>query len=74
MQILVNNASGWMGDTFAPQATDRFGRAKNPVTARIMDQVLAVDARAAALLIAEFARRHIARQWPVGPHRRPHIG
>ena len=65
VQILVNNASGWVGDTFAPQATDRFGRSQNVVTARTIDQVLAVDARAAALLIAEFARRHIARrgQW-----------
>jgi 3-oxoacyl-[acyl-carrier protein] reductase len=65
VQILVNNASGWIGDSFVPEATDRFGRAKNPVTARSVDQVLSVDARAAALLIAEFARRHVARhaQW-----------
>ena len=65
VQILVNNASGWVGDTFAPQATDRFGRSQNAVTARTIDQVIAVDARAAALLIAEFARRHVARrgQW-----------
>jgi 3-oxoacyl-[acyl-carrier protein] reductase len=65
VQILVNNASGWVGDTFAPQATDRFGRSQNTVSPRTIDQVLAVDARAAALLIAEFARRHIARggQW-----------
>ena len=61
VQILVNNASGWVGDTFAPQATDRFGRRQNAVTPRTIDQVIAVDARAAALLIAEFARRHIAR-------------
>ncbi|HEX4161891.1 MAG TPA: SDR family oxidoreductase [Acidimicrobiales bacterium] len=65
VQILVNNASGWVGDSFAPQATDRFGRSQNAVSAHTIDQVLAVDARAAALLIAEFARRHIARrgQW-----------
>jgi 3-oxoacyl-[acyl-carrier protein] reductase len=62
VQILVNNASGWNGDTFVPQATDRFGRAQSPVTAHMLDQVFAVDARAAALLIAEFARRHVARQ------------
>ncbi len=60
--ILVNNASGWIGDSFAPEAPDRFGRTKNPVTARTVDQVLSVDARAAALLIAEYARRHLARQ------------
>lgn len=66
VQILVNNASGWIGDTFGAQQTaDRFGRSQNAVTARTIDQVLAVDAKAAALLIAEFARRHIARrgQW-----------
>jgi 3-oxoacyl-[acyl-carrier protein] reductase len=62
VQILVNNASGWTPDTFVPGAADRFGRAQAPVTPRSLDQVLAVDARAAALLIAEFARRHIARQ------------
>jgi 3-oxoacyl-[acyl-carrier protein] reductase len=62
VQILVNNASGWVGDTFAPQATDRFGRSQSAVSARTIDQVLAIDARAAALLIAEFARRHIARR------------
>jgi 3-oxoacyl-[acyl-carrier protein] reductase len=61
VRILVNNASGWLGDTFAPRATDRFGRRQNAVTARTIDQVIAIDARAAALLIAEFARRHIAR-------------
>ena len=61
VNILVNNASGWVADTFVPAATDRFGRAQTPVSARTIDQVLGVDARAAALLIAEFARRHVAR-------------
>jgi 3-oxoacyl-[acyl-carrier protein] reductase len=65
VQILVNNASGWTADTFVPAASDRFGRAQNALVARTLDQVFAVDARAAALLIAEFARRHVARhgQW-----------
>ena len=62
VQILVNNASGWIADTFVPAATDRFGRAQTPLTPRTLDQVLSVDARAAALLIAEFARRHVERQ------------
>jgi 3-oxoacyl-[acyl-carrier protein] reductase len=26
VQILVNNASGWMADTFVPAASNRFGR------------------------------------------------
>jgi 3-oxoacyl-[acyl-carrier protein] reductase len=59
--ILVNNASGWVGDTFVPAATNRFGLAQSPVTAPTIDQVFGVDARAAALLIAEFARRHVTR-------------
>jgi 3-oxoacyl-[acyl-carrier protein] reductase len=59
--ILVNNASGWVGDTFVPAATNRFGLAQTTVRAQTIDQVLAVDARAAALLIAEFAGRHVAR-------------
>ena len=61
VQILVNNASGWIADTFLPAATDRFGRSQAPVCPSTLDRVLAVDARAAALLIAEFARRHVAR-------------
>ncbi len=65
VQILVNNASGWTADTFVPAATDRFGRAQALVSPRTLDQVFGVDARAAGLLIAEFARRHVARhaQW-----------
>jgi 3-oxoacyl-[acyl-carrier protein] reductase len=62
VQVLVNNASGWIADTFVPTAADRFGRAQAPVSPRTIDQVLGVDARAPALLIAEFARRHIARR------------
>jgi 3-oxoacyl-[acyl-carrier protein] reductase len=61
VDILVNNASGWVGDTFVPAATNRFGLAQSPVSAQTFDQVFGVDARAAALLIAEFARRHVAR-------------
>jgi len=65
VQVLVNNASGWVADTFVPRATDRMGRSLQPVTQQSIDQVFAVDARAPALLIAEFARRHIGRhgQW-----------
>jgi 3-oxoacyl-[acyl-carrier protein] reductase len=62
VNILVNNASGWVADTFVAAATDRFGREQTPVSAETIDQVLGVDARAAALLIAEFARRHVARR------------
>jgi 3-oxoacyl-[acyl-carrier protein] reductase len=60
--ILVNNASGWIGDSFVASATNRFGMAQAPVSAQTIDQVFGVDARAAALLIAEFAHRHVARR------------
>jgi 3-oxoacyl-[acyl-carrier protein] reductase len=61
VDILVNNASGWLQDTFAPRDADRFGRVPQPVSATTFDRQFAVDARAAALLIGEFARRHAAR-------------
>jgi 3-oxoacyl-[acyl-carrier protein] reductase len=60
--ILVNNASGWLADTFVPRPVDRLGRSLRAVTADSLDQVFGVDARAPALLIAEFARRLIARR------------
>ena len=61
VEILVNNASGWLADTFLPDTRDRFGRALRQVDAASHDRQFAVDARAPALLIAEFARRHIRR-------------
>ena len=61
VNILVNNASGWTADTFVPAATDRFGRSQAAVNAATIDRVFGVDTRGAALLIAEFARRHVAR-------------
>ncbi|MDP9794496.1 3-oxoacyl-[acyl-carrier protein] reductase [Catenuloplanes nepalensis] len=61
VDILVNNASGWLADTFSPDATDTFGRPLTPVTVAGFDRQFAVDTRAPALLIAEFARRHALR-------------
>jgi 3-oxoacyl-[acyl-carrier protein] reductase len=61
VDVLVNNASGWVQDTFLAVETDEFGRALGTVTAETFDAQFAVDARATALLIAEFARRHLAR-------------
>jgi 3-oxoacyl-[acyl-carrier protein] reductase len=61
VDILVNNATGWLADTFKPVTSDRFGRVLTPLSASTVEQVLAVDARASALLIAEFARRHAGR-------------
>jgi 3-oxoacyl-[acyl-carrier protein] reductase len=61
VSILVNNASGWLADTFAADPLDRLGRRLELVSASTVDRNLGVDARAGALLIAELARRHIAR-------------
>lgn len=61
VDILVNNASGWVQDTFTPDPTDRFGRTMRPVTAETWSRQFRVDAMAPALLIAEFARRHRER-------------
>lgn len=61
VDILVNNATGWVQDTFKPAATDRHGRGLQPVTAQTWSPQFAVDAMAPALLIAELARRHVAR-------------
>ncbi|MFF0746980.1 SDR family oxidoreductase [Streptomyces sp. NPDC004111] len=58
VDILVNNASGWIQDSFAPEPADRFGRPLRTVTAETWTQQFAVDAMAPALLIAELARRH----------------
>jgi 3-oxoacyl-[acyl-carrier protein] reductase len=80
VDILVNNASGWLADTFAatpanrlgrptpadqlgrPASADRLGRSLQPVTATTWTRQFTVDAMGAALMISEFARRHIARQ------------
>ncbi len=61
VDILVNNATGWVQDSFSAAAADSFGRSLQPVTAATWRQQFAVDAMAPALLISEFARRHIAR-------------
>jgi 3-oxoacyl-[acyl-carrier protein] reductase len=61
VDILINNASGWVQDTFSPQRLDQHGRTMQPVTASTWSRQFAVDAMAPALLIAEFARRHAAR-------------
>jgi 3-oxoacyl-[acyl-carrier protein] reductase len=61
VDILVNNATGWVADSFAAPPADRLGRVLRPVSPETWRQQFGVDAMGAALLIAEFARRHIAR-------------
>ncbi len=62
VDILVNNASGGLPDTFGSGRYDAASDVKTtPVCAATHDRVFSVDARGAALMTAEFARRHIAR-------------
>lgn len=59
VDILVNNATGWIADTFGSESNDRHGRELRRVSPDTIDQQFSVDARGAALLISEFASRHI---------------
>ncbi len=61
VSILVHNASAWRQDTFAPNETDAVGRIGEFVSAESIEPQLMVDARAGALLMAEFIARHRAR-------------
>ena len=61
VDILINNATGWLADTFTAEARDGFGRNLRQVSAETFEQQFSVDALGAATLIAEFARRHSAR-------------
>jgi 3-oxoacyl-[acyl-carrier protein] reductase len=61
VDILVNNATGWVADTFKPLTRDRVGRELRQVSHATIDQQFAIDARGGALLIAEFARRLVER-------------
>ncbi|RLL65873.1 SDR family oxidoreductase [Streptomyces sp. Z26] len=61
VDILVNNASGWVQDSFTPDPEDRFGRPLRPVTEDTWSRQFRVDALAPALLIGELARRHRER-------------
>jgi 3-oxoacyl-[acyl-carrier protein] reductase len=62
VDILVNNATGWLADTFMPNGRHVTGSGSTFLSPASHNQVFSVDARAGALLIAEFARRHVDRQ------------
>jgi 3-oxoacyl-[acyl-carrier protein] reductase len=61
VSVLVHNASGWHKDSFAHEGSDAVGRYNHPVTAETIDSQMLVDARAGALLMAEFIERHRRR-------------
>jgi len=66
VQVLVNNAAvgGAPKDTITPlevDSKDWMGRDLHPITAESHDRHFAVNSRAAALMMTEFAHRHVAR-------------
>jgi 3-oxoacyl-[acyl-carrier protein] reductase len=69
LEVLVNNAAHWEADTFLPSGEklsnklpELWTNHENPtITAESHDRHFAVNSRAVALMMAEFARRHIAR-------------
>ena len=73
VDILVNNASGWLADTFTVRTHDGFGRNLVRVSAKTFEQQFAVDARGSATLIAEFARASCGARYQLGSHHRAHF-
>jgi 2-dehydro-3-deoxy-D-arabinonate dehydratase len=69
VEILVNNASGWLADTFLPDRTDRFGRKLRPVDAASHGQQC-TRAGPADRRVRPPARRP---RRDLGPHHRPHL-
>ena len=74
IEVLVNNAAHWEADTFLPRDAELSNNmvelwADRPpdITAASFDRIFSVDTRAPVLMMAEFARRHIARG-SLGPH------
>jgi 3-oxoacyl-[acyl-carrier protein] reductase len=63
VDIVVNNAAVSEHDTFDPRhdARDWAGRPTAQITAESHDRHFAVNTRAVALIMAEYARRHLAR-------------
>jgi 3-oxoacyl-[acyl-carrier protein] reductase len=73
VEVLINNAAHFAADTFLPaksakqgdRCIDGLGPPMSTITTESHDRHFAVNSRAVALLMAEFARRHIAagRRW-----------
>ncbi|RZU62188.1 SDR family NAD(P)-dependent oxidoreductase [Zhihengliuella halotolerans] len=61
VDVVVNNATASLQDTFVDADADWAGRLLHRVSAETYDRQFAVDARAGALMIAEFAARLQAR-------------
>jgi len=73
VDVLVNNAADYQADTFLPlksleqdgQSVWAEGPVKSAITSDSLGRHFAVNTRAAALMMAEFARRHVEqhRDW-----------
>jgi 3-oxoacyl-[acyl-carrier protein] reductase len=68
VEVLVNNAAHWEADTFLQPGTqpknpllELWPSPPRPVTPESHDRHFAVNSRALALLMAEYARRHVER-------------
>jgi 3-oxoacyl-[acyl-carrier protein] reductase len=69
VEVLVNNAAHWELDTFVPQGMELWNKAPElwtseptlSITPESHDRHFAVNSRAVALMMAELARRHVAR-------------
>jgi len=68
VEVLVNNAAYWEADTFVPSGAELDNKLvelwtdpPKTVAAGSFDRLFAVNTRAPALMMAEFARRHIER-------------
>lgn len=55
VSILINNASAWRKDTFAPERDDHLGRHNEPLSGATATAQLLVDARGGALMITQLA-------------------
>jgi len=62
VDILINNATGWLADTFVDRESGTHGVKPARVTAATYDRQFSVDTRGGAVMIAEFAGRHLARK------------
>ena len=62
VDILVNNATGWLADTFTSGDRHPAGFEVGGISADTHDRQFSVDARGGGLMIGEFARRHVERQ------------
>jgi 3-oxoacyl-[acyl-carrier protein] reductase len=69
VEVVVNNAAYWEADTFVPcgaelnnKLVELWTDRPKTVAANSFDRLFAVNTRAPALMIAEFARRHIERR------------